>query len=299
MFPYAQSNLRKYWDNRPKPAFNKTTLLWNLRQIKGIASALLYLHEFRVKVPLSVMNGDQIQNGGAKWSISDGEERFGRHGDIKPENMLWFQKIPGNADPLGVLQLADFGLGRFHGRDSRSRTNAGKIQYSPTYEPPECSLGKPVSRTYDFWSFGCVLLEYVTWLLKGSNAVYEFSDARAQGIVIIDDNFFTLDNGIKNGQKNPTAVVRQQVIDWVNDLHAHPNASRLIHDLLDLTMEGLLVVDAKNRARADTVDRELGKLLVKAAKDDRYLLDPLPFPQSKTQSTRDMQKRSQGIQIKF
>jgi len=127
MFPYAKSNLRKYWDSRPRPAFDKTTLLWNLRQIKGISSALLYLHEFRVKVPLSVDNDDQDQDGGAKLSISDGEEKFGRHGDIKPENILWFQIMPGNDDPLGVLQLADFGLGRFHGRDSRSRTNAGKV----------------------------------------------------------------------------------------------------------------------------------------------------------------------------
>jgi serine/threonine protein kinase len=244
------------------------------------------------------MNGDQIQNGGAKWSISDGEEKFGRHGDIKPENMLWFRRMPGNDDPLGILQLADFGSARFHGRDSRSRTNAGKVPYSPVYEPPECRLGKPVSRTYDFWSFGCVLLEYVTWLLKGSKAVYEFSNARRQGIVINDGNFFTLKDEIEDGQKKLTAVMRQQVIDWVNGLHAHPNASRLIHDLLDLTMERLLVVDAQKRARADTVDRELGKLLVKAAKDDRYLLDPLPFPQSKIQSARDMQKRSQGIQIK-
>ena len=146
-----------------------------------------------------------------------------------------------------------------------------------------------------------MLLEYVTWLLKGSKAVYEFSNARGQGIVINDDNFFTLDDEMEDGQRKLTAVVRQQVIDWVNDLHAHPNASRLIHDLLDLTMEQLLVVDAQKRAKADTVDRELGKLLVTAAKEDSYVLDPLPFPQSKSQSPRDKQKRSQRIQrnVKF
>jgi serine/threonine protein kinase len=89
MFPFANSNLRKYWEDRHNPKFDEPTLMWSLRQMTGLENALMTIHTFKVTVPLSVggAGGKRIQNDGA-LSVRKGEEWFGRHGDIKPENIL-------------------------------------------------------------------------------------------------------------------------------------------------------------------------------------------------------------------
>ncbi|KAH0558400.1 hypothetical protein GP486_004940 [Trichoglossum hirsutum] len=273
IFPYADSNLRKYWEDRPHPSFDKQTVMWSVRQMAGIANALLMIHNFRVTFPLSPSGGGVRLHGDAKLSVGPGEELFGRHGDIKPENILWFKKIQEIDDDMGVLQVADFGLGRFHGRDSRSGISPSGVVSSPTYEPPECKLHKPVSRSYDIWSLGCIILEFVTWLLKGSAEINGFADFRGKlsSIGINEDYFFTITD-------DKEAVVRDAVIEWVAQLHEHERCSKVIHDLLDLTMRELLVVDSKERATARDLSHELGECLRKAQSDERYLLTPVPSP---------------------
>jgi serine/threonine protein kinase len=276
LFPYADSNLRKYWEDRPHPSFDEPTVMWSLEQMVGIASALLLIHNFRVTYPLLPSDPGKVQlPKDTKLSVGPpGEELYGRHGDIKPENILWFKRVQG-PDGQGVLQIADFGLGRFHGRDSRSGISPSKVVSSPTYEPPECKLHKPVSRSYDIWSLGCLFLEFVTWLLKGSAEINGFADFRGRlsSIGINEDNFFTVTN---NGSE---AVVREKVTEWVNQLHEHKKCSELIHDLLELTMSKLLVVDSKDRASAKEIFQQLEKYLQKAKSDKQYLLAPVPPPE--------------------
>jgi serine/threonine protein kinase len=121
----------------------------------GIASALSSIHNFTVTYPLSVDGPGNVRlQKDAKLSVEKSEELYGRHGDIKPENILWFQETPDTDDEAGILQIADFGLGRFHGRESRSNVHPDGVVGSPTYEPPECKLHRPVSRAYDIWSLG-------------------------------------------------------------------------------------------------------------------------------------------------
>src|SRR5450756_2907125 len=38
MFPYANANLRTYWEDHPNPSFHRDTALWSLKQMTGIAS---------------------------------------------------------------------------------------------------------------------------------------------------------------------------------------------------------------------------------------------------------------------
>ncbi|KAH9211752.1 kinase-like domain-containing protein [Leptodontidium sp. 2 PMI_412] len=279
MFPYANANLRKYWDDRPSPEFNRDTVLWSLRQMTGIANGLLRIHTFSVTYPLRATTGAGSirMPKDVKLMVERGEEWFGRHGDIKPENVLWFENDRENQDPKGVLQIADFGLGRFHGRDSRSGVDPGTVQTSPTYEPPECQLRQPVSRAYDIWSLGCLYLEFLTWLLMGYEQIEGFSEFRgreATGTGINDDNFFTIIND-SSGQH---AIVRKTVMDWKNRLHTHPKCSELIHDLLDLTMKDLLVTETSDRCKASWLFQQLKMYLDKAEKDDKYLLKAVPHP---------------------
>jgi len=273
MFPYASANLRKYWEDRPKPEFDEQTVMWCLKQMKGLASALQLIHHFRVSIALDVHGAGNIrQKGDVNLSVKKGEEMFGRHGDIKPENILWFKQASETDDEMGVLQIADFGLGRFHGRDSKSGLDPDGIFSSPTYEPPECKLRRAVSRAYDIWSLGCVYLEFITWLLKGNDEIAGFADYRGkerESMPLNDDNFFTI-------HKGPSATVRDEVVSWVNDLHNHENCSAVIHDLLNLTMEQLLIINSEDRTKAVELDKELKHMVDRAELDKDYLLTPKP-----------------------
>ncbi|TGO38122.1 hypothetical protein BHYA_0081g00180 [Botrytis hyacinthi] len=278
IFPYAGSNLRSYWEKRSLPEFDHGTVMWALTQMYGIANALFRLHEFKVTIPLEIGGAGNVRvqtEDDGQISVHAGEEMFGRHGDIKPENILWFPEGPEAHDPLGVLKLADFGLGRFHGRDSKSGIRPSGIRSSPTYEPPECKLRRPVSRAYDIWSCGCVWLEFITWLLKGSAGIDEFADRRSNNVgpnEIDDDNFFTIipDNRVLE------ATIRDGVEQWVKQLHQHDRCSQLIHDLLNLTMDHLLLIDSNERIRAGQFNRQMEDFYQRANKNPDYMLKPAP-----------------------
>ncbi|KAH8590923.1 kinase-like domain-containing protein [Bisporella sp. PMI_857] len=216
LFRYANANLRKYWDDRPTIDFDSTNVLWSIRQMTGIANALQVIHNFRVTIPLGIAGAGKgpgwkrVQKD-AELSVQHGEDLYGRHGDIKPENILWFQTAEEGSDEGGILQIADFGLGRFHGRESRSKINPDTLARTGTYEPPECKLRRPVSRAYDIWSLGCLYLEYITWMLKGSAEIELFADHRGRLSTngINDDCFYTIINDPVVG---PDAQVREGVL---------------------------------------------------------------------------------------
>ena len=274
VFPYADSNLRQYWEQQPNPVFDSLTVLWALEQMRGIACGTNVIHEFRASIPLAPAEGFRFKDG-AKLSVAKDEVLFGRHGDLKPENILWFDDPETDAPHKGNLKIADFGLGRFHGRDSRSNVDPVLARASPTYEPPECRMRIPVSRKYDIWSLGCIYLEFITWLLEGDKHITVFSEARGEpGADGIDeDKFFTV---IPMGERQPRVVIRKGVVDWAIRLHTHSKCSALIHMLIDMTMNKLLVVDPKNRATAAQVQILLTDALMKSKSDQVYLLRPAP-----------------------
>lgn len=108
--------------------------------------------------------------------------------------------------------------------------------YSPsTYGPLESKLRKHISRAYNIWSLGCILLEFITWLLGGSAAIEYFADVRGKirSGGINDGNYFTITLNRKS------AIIRQYAIDWVDRLHCHKRCSAVIHLLLDFIMNRL------------------------------------------------------------
>jgi serine/threonine protein kinase len=275
IFPWAQGNLRKYWEENENPEFDKSTVMWSLEQMAGITNALMNVHTFTPKFPHDGKSGVRL-TGAAKLSVEAGEEKYGRHGDIKPENILWFKDEPLDPHGNGVLKLADFGLGRFHGRDSRSGLSPSGIRASPTYEPPECHLHLPVSRSYDIWSLGCVLLEFVTWLIKGNSEINRFSEFRGTVNIygIDDDNFFT----IIHPTEPKEAIIRTKVVDWVRQLREHERCSQLIHDILDTIMTNLLRINSDDRIKAKDLNKKMQYYLEKARDDQEYTLKSNPCP---------------------
>jgi len=273
IFPWAQGNLRKYWEENANPDFDASTVMWSLEQMAGITDALMLVHNFMPSSPRDVKGGVRLTET-AKLSVKAGEERFGRHGDIKPENILWFDNEAFSHHAKGVLKLADFGLGRFHGKYSRSGLSPSGIIASPTYQPPECQLRRPVSRSYDIWSLGCVLLEFVTWLMKGNSEIAGFSEFRGTENIhgIDDDNFFT----IIYPNDRPDAIIRPKVVDWVRQLREHERCSQLICDLLEMIMTDLLLVNSGSRISAKDLNLKMQRYCEKARGDKDYMLKPNP-----------------------
>ncbi|KAI9642072.1 hypothetical protein NHQ30_009943 [Ciborinia camelliae] len=279
IFPYASANLRKYWELHD-PKFDETTVLWVLKQMAGIANGLNHLHNFQATV--GSLNGEESgEYLGLPLSVERGEPKYGRHGDLKPENMLWFKKAPGIEDEKGVLQIADFGKGKFHGRESKSKVRPSEAHASPTYEPPELRLPKPISRAYDIWSLGGIYLEFITWLLLGPCGIGDFSKDRGEFNIngVNDDTFYSI---VKKPGQEDDAEVRKSVVRWVDKLRGHKRCSKVIHDLLDVTMEELLVADPQDRGNARKVDARFKEIVTEAEKSPIYLLSPQPLQPTPT-----------------
>jgi serine/threonine protein kinase len=273
IFPCADCNLRTYWAKHKVPNLDKETVLWSIRQMSGIANALDCIHSFRETIDLNVAGGTRIQEGGRKLGVKTGEEKYGRHGDIKPENILYFKEGE-------FLKITDFGLGRFHGRDSRSGIDPRKVRGSLTYEPPDCTLGRPVSRAYDIWSLACLFLEFATWLLEGEEQIEAFSDVRGldTGFISHDDTFFTI---IIDEDREKDAEVKEAVTQWVDRLHGHEKCSELIHDLLDLVMGDMLKVEPSERITAQDLKWKMENLVEMAESSDTYLIGLVPTSRHK------------------
>lgn len=176
LFGWAEGgNLFDLWKmHNPNPEFDRTLVLWLGEQCLGLADGLHRIHntqlsfshepEHRLAVP-GLGNGPE-------------DKTCGRHGDIKPQNILWFKHEP-NKYGHGVLKISDFGLARFHSYMTTKVSPVG-ISVSQTYKAPEFELNEEISRPYDVWSLGCLYLEFITWLVLGWQGVNEFSLKRCQ-----------------------------------------------------------------------------------------------------------------------
>ncbi|KAF9887508.1 hypothetical protein FE257_010086 [Aspergillus nanangensis] len=251
VFPWANGTLRSYWRKNPFPTVEHRLMLWSLKQMAGIAGGLACLHDFTT-------------------SDRDGQNLFGRHGDLKPENILWFENYAGYDDPDGLLQITDLGLSRIHTRASRSNDNPAGVISPSTYSPPDARRNLNISRAWDQWGLGCMFMEFAIWLLCGYDAIEDFAAARGEDDPdpnVNTDLFFTTDN----------SGIRPSVLRWVDELHAHQNCTRMIHDLLDMIMSGMIVIDTRKRITSSQVRDRLEQMLRTAENDPGYLTDPVPW----------------------
>jgi serine/threonine protein kinase len=152
MFQWADGgNLREYWNDSRNWGRTEAIISWTINQMLGLAEAL---HEWHNYYPATQMNC--------------------RHGDLKPENIVR-SKGPG----LGKFQIADLGLAKVHSLPTHMR-NKPSLSSTGTfrYRSPEIKLGgiQKISRSYDMWSMGCMVLEWIIWLLYGRNELNRFQE---------------------------------------------------------------------------------------------------------------------------
>ncbi|KAI1130720.1 hypothetical protein F5Y10DRAFT_262869 [Nemania abortiva] len=244
-------NLREFWrasDNDPSQLLSGEFLKDVIRQLRGLADAICALH-----------------------NLKDSESW--RHGDLKPENIL---RHLDSDDPLalGVLQICDFGLAKRHNLSTGRRSRASTIAFYGTdrYKPPEAVIWRdePRSRLYDIWSMGCIIMEFVIWLLYGTDELQRFHGSLDESLAG-EGPFFILEE--------PKAKLRPAVMAWLDhmrtDIKSIPNPA--LEDLLLLVEHRLLVVDlpnesgARSRATASQLLYEMDQILLEAENIPDYL----------------------------
>jgi serine/threonine protein kinase len=178
------NNLENFWvTTNAKPKEDIDFTRWMSKQISGLAEAIQRIHHCDNRL----------------LSKSDKGKTHGRHGDLKPANILWFKHDPNNTNPesFGILKISDFGMADFHGPLSKSNVPASQVVgLTNGYRAPEFDNTRLISPRYDIWSFGCVLLEFAVWrTLDGyDGGINPFSVLRTKEstAVIPEDNFFNL-----------------------------------------------------------------------------------------------------------
>lgn len=87
----ANANLRRYWALFPNPFIDRRYGLWVAKQCKGMAEGLSIIHE-----PPPDQSDDYAYEAALQPSHqqSQSSQSYGRHGDLKPENIIWFRNGP-------------------------------------------------------------------------------------------------------------------------------------------------------------------------------------------------------------
>ncbi|KAK3303130.1 kinase-like domain-containing protein [Chaetomium strumarium] len=293
IFEWGEADLLKFWKEvKPNPIFNKDEVLWVAEQSKGLADGLLRVHQYGHGLPreqpksemsmVAVTDNSSASNPTIKITPSDSIEipknpsqitLYGRHGDIKPSNILWFKST-------GMLVLTDFGLAEFHTILSRSGLPRTGLGVSPDYRPPEMDVdGGSVSRSYDIWSLGCVYLELIAWLLGGYKLVQQFKAERTPGANVVNGQksapFFELYLG------GESAKVKGSVTNFIKVLHAHRNCSAYLHDFLDLIQTRMLLIESDpvlsdKRITCGELRNRLEGMRAKCDDDPKYASTPAP-----------------------
>lgn len=151
VLPLAEGSLERFWQSKTPLSQNP---LFLLKQCLGIAEGLRKIHDC-----------NDIGSNTRRKII------MGRHGDIKPQNILWFKdaSMEGNR-----LVLSDFTLVRFHPQGANEETTLSDIGGTQTYRAPETDVRprRHVSPRYDVWSLGCVFLELISCYLLGYHGTH-------------------------------------------------------------------------------------------------------------------------------
>jgi len=250
--PWATGNLSGLWRNNPSGGDpSKFTDQWMIKQCKDMTEFLSCLHA-------------NAAEESEKFSVSQDQEEpiFMRHGDIKPENILWYKDSPGCSEG-GALVLGDFGISKAHRRSTKSFSNPVNTKHTGTYAAPEFVVKgtqRTIGRASDLWSSACTWLIFATWFVRGLRGVHEFADERDEEdpgeATFSDDRFFRLT------EKNSTiAEVKPKVLDWVEQICNDQKCTPLVKEFIGIILNDMLIVDGRERATASEVSKKLKELL--------------------------------------
>lgn len=248
VFPWAPyGNLRQMWDASPAPP-SEEVRRWAWNQILGLTGGLAKLHKTNT-----------------------------RHGDVKPENILRFNG-PEDSSELGPLVIADVGIAKYHAFETEVRkannkptTNRSRTQ---RYAPPEIEIPerdekgqlRVISRKYDSWSLGCVLLEFIVWLKHGDNGLGNLDNMRRAELRPNVDRYW-------DQYHNDPPVLHPAVKRYIDELLKDGVLPAALQDLLTLVKKHLLEASLRKRSYIAEFLEDLMDVSENCANNPSYLWD--------------------------
>jgi len=243
IFPWAVGgDLWEFWR-----AEHPRDFLSCLKQIAGLTRALEAIHEVNC-----------------------------RHGDLKPANILYF-----NEGGSGILKIADLGIARAHTKPTFERADkTSTLASTRAYEGPEASENyisdTARSRRYDCWSMGCIIFEFVVWLLFDFEALESFESHRDP------ENYEYYRRRFVANPTEPWEMMEVHpkvytAIDLVRNDERCTGTS--LETLVNLVHEKLLKTNYKDRLCAACLHNSVQEIIERAQNDPSYLVkvvEPLP-----------------------
>lgn len=294
LFPLANCSLEEAMRRDPtgfrdpESRESKKYIAWIIGQFQGIASGLAKIHvnSGNDSTKKRSVLGKELKPQFLDPNVENGRQAgTGYHHDIKPHNILHFDALADTRKPppkYGILQIADFGIGKFHSLNSG--TGTGTFRGTATYAAPESKIGSQIStedkkgtkpglklsRPYDIWSLGCVLMEVMVWLVFGRDGLKEFDDDRT-GPERAMDSASVETNGFFHLTESEGPQVRNAVSRWMNKLREDPRLNKhngsSLPELLNLIEKKLLVCNPANRLIAEEVEKQLSSITKMAARE--------------------------------
>ncbi len=220
IFPFAEYGdleLLLKNDNRP-PHFTYNFAF--LRALCGLASGIAKIHNYTAEKKIEI-------------------RLIGLHRDLKPNNILV------HADRF---LIADFGLSKFKSGSQTSKTpfrGGGGDYLPPESEDLENDMRKGlINRSSDTWSLGCIILEVLTFMLRGAKGVLEFKAYRKVQIAEWKVATFYAGGGLVN----------PKVTEWISALReiGSPPEKQLVN-----LIQTMLLPNPGHRPDAATVANKL------------------------------------------
>jgi serine/threonine protein kinase len=239
LFDWAEGNLQQFWKSNETMVRDLDWLKWTAKQFCELARALHCIHNDLERMP----------------SANTYSNLYGRHGDIKPSNFLYFKLRDGSK----ILVMSDFGLGRLHSKISKSNADPRNMPMTISYRAPEFDLkdGK-ISPRSDVYSMGCVFLEHITWFLRGKTGVDDFASRRLE----IDKKYkFELDTFFELSDDERTATTKGKVKEWIEELKQDEACCEYLFKMLNLIEKRMLDPNSDTRIHAGELTNELKKML--------------------------------------
>ncbi|KAF2107049.1 kinase-like domain-containing protein [Lophiotrema nucula] len=248
LFEWADGNLEDFWERCPFPEHTAADERWAAEQCLGIAKAVSRIHGLTTE--------QKMRRSSSNVNLIDGEREWGRHGDIKPDNILWFAEYGGDRN---LLVVSDLGLTRYHSEFSKSLVPISQIDgCTRAYRPPEMDLRGEISSKYDIWSLGCVFLEFCVWYLEGHSEVEKFAyererDDKSTVQNIIEEKFFIIDEVGKEKIPRIKPIVQERIARLQDPKTCTPFAQRL----LTIVKDQMLCCNTDERSTIDIIRNEL------------------------------------------
>ncbi|KAF3011316.1 hypothetical protein E8E14_003220 [Neopestalotiopsis sp. 37M] len=251
LFEWADGNLDEFWEQNQKTDIMSDA--WFIKQCLGIASALKRIHGLTT---WQVNEREEMLAAGT--AIKDNRQ-WGRHGDIKPHNILWFDSYEN--DPHHLV-ISDLGLTQFHSQLTRSDVPISRIQgCTQAYRAPEMDLGYKISQKYDIWSLGCVFLEFCLWYIFQISEVREFEGKRENEDVsdvphFKEDKFFNII--VESAERR--SHLKPCVTESIEAIRTPERSTDTIKQVVDLIEEKMLQTDPEKRDNIKMICRKLKKI---------------------------------------